>query len=114
MGTGEMAKLSFTIPYSNRALSKQKVEHLNSEGEWVEVSESELQEVEDQDGNSQTVAVAKITEGGEYRVVDAPNAGAIVAIVLSGIVFLMTCCFLIYYRQMKMKQPAEDFSTAVN
>jgi len=108
---GNKATFQLTIPYSNRALAKQKVEHLNSEGKWVELTDSELQETTDSSGNTQTVAVAKISEGGEYRVVDSPNAGAIVAIVISGIVFLMTCGFLIYYRRYKMKPAEDDFST---
>lgn len=111
----EKAWLMFTMPYSNRALSMQQVQHMNANGDWIEVGNSRLDTETDAQGNEITVAKLAINEGGAYRVVDTPNAGAIIAIVLAGIVFLMTCGFLIYYRNYRMnKEPAEDFNAVIN
>jgi len=105
---GNKAQLEFAMPFSQRALTKQRVEHKNANGEWVEVENSEMQEGTDNEGNTQTMAMAKITEGGEYRVVDTPNAGAIAAIVISGLCVLTTCLFLIYYRNTYASNKAAD------
>lgn len=106
---GNKAELEFAIPYSQRALMKQRVEH-KVNGEWVEVENSKMELGKTDKGAEQTMAMAKISEGGEYRVVDQPNAGAIVAIVLSGLVFMMTILFLCYYQHYRKNNKPDDFT----
>merc|ERR1712039_446873 len=76
------------VTYEQRALYSPKLVHRTSDSEeYVELTDAEYKVTEDANGNEQTVAMAYVNEGGAYVVEDEINVGAVVAIVVAGLVF---------------------------
>lgn len=103
------------MPYSQRALSSPYVQHWEGgeDGGWVDVNADEFLAETDSDGIEMTLARVGIAEGGNYRVKDKPNAGAIAAIVLAGCVFIGVVMFLIWYKFYRDPTKAVDDFTDI-
>merc|ERR1719336_1834118 len=96
--------MEVAVTYEQRALYSPKLVHRTSDSEeYVEVTE-------DANGNEQTVAMAYVNEGGAYVVEDEINVGAVVAIVVAGLVFVGAVMFIVWWQFFKSPSASDDYS----
>jgi len=100
--------VQLAIAYEQRALYSPKLTHLTSGGKWEELSDVQYETTTNSDGEEYTVAMANVNEGGGYVVEDQVNLGAVVAIVMAGLVFFCSVGFLVWWKF--FKSPADDYS----
>merc|ERR550539_1723039 len=88
-------KIQVGIDYEHRALRKPILMHKCSTcGSYSEVTN----DVDFKKSNGKNVCVAWVTQGGYYQVQDKVDAGAVAAIVCSGLVFFGIITFMIWWR----------------
>jgi len=104
------SKVELGIAYEQRALWSPKVVHRTStDGSWETLS-AEFQTSTNTNGKDQTVGVVWINEGGYYRVDDEANVGAIVAIVMSGLVFITAVSFMIWWKFFRSGDSVDEYN----
>eukprot|EP00493_Phyllostaurus_siculus_P025737 UN26082 len=100
--------IQIAIAYEQRALYSPKLTHMTASGDWEELSDVQYETTTNSDGEEYTVAMANVNEGGGYVVEDQVNLGAVVAIVMAGLVFFCSVGFLVWWKF--FKSPADDYS----
>jgi hypothetical protein len=100
--------IQVAIAYEQRALYSPKLTHMTSSGDWEELSDVQYETTTNSDGEEYTVAMANVNEGGGYVVEDQVNLGAVVAIVMAGLVFFCSVGFLVWWKF--FKSPADDYN----
>jgi len=104
-------QLEVAISFEQRALYSPKLVHRrDTDGDWQEVTGAEYKVTSDSNGNDQTVAMANVNEGGAYVVEDQINVGAVVAIVMAGLVFLGAVLFIVWWKFFKAPPPADEYA----
>jgi hypothetical protein len=104
------SKVELGIAYEQRALWSPKVVHRTSmDGDWETLS-AEFQTSTNTNGKDQTVGVVWINEGGYYRVDDEANVGAIVAIVMSGLVFITAVSFMVWWKFFRNADSVDEYN----
>merc|ERR1711953_1259428 len=93
--------VQIAIAYEQRALYSPKLTHITASGEWEELSDVQYETTTNSDGEEYTVAMANVVE-------DQVNLGAVVAIVMAGLVFFCSVGFLVWWKF--FKSPSDDYS----
>lgn len=95
----ETTQIEVAVAFEQRALYTPKLVHRTTQsGDYKEVTNAEYKVTTDANGNEQTVAMANVNEGGAYVVEDQINAGALVAIIFAGLVFVGSIMFIAWYK----------------
>jgi len=108
MDLTEEGWVEVAIAYEQRALYSPKLTHQNHQtGSWEELTDAKYETATNPNGEEYTVAMANVNEGGAYVVEDQVNAGAVVAIVMAGLVFFCAVGFLVWWKF--FKTPSEEY-----
>merc|ERR1711953_1458374 len=104
----EDTTVEVAIAYEQRALYRPQMVHQNTQtGEWEELTDAKYETTTNANGEEYTVAMANVNEGGAYVVEDKVNVGAVVAIVMAGLVFFCSVGFLVWWKF--FKSPADGY-----
>jgi len=107
----ENSQFQVAVAYEQRTFYQPQLVHRTStSGGYSKVSNAKYEVTTDANGREQNYAMANVNEGGAYVVEDKINAGAVVAIVFAGLVFIGAVVFIVWWKFFKAPPPSDEYS----
>lgn len=107
----EKSQFQVAVAYEQRTFYQPQLVHRTSTtGAYSKVSNAKYEVTTDANGREQNYAMANVNEGGAYVVEDKINAGAVVAIVFAGLVFIGAIMFIVWWKFFKAPPATDEYS----